>query len=64
MRARAWLHGGETNSGETPDPDLRVLEFLKSNYSRLAETITLRWQNGLYVPVSRQGFLDAHGDRR
>ena len=58
VRARAWLHGGEANNGETPDPDLRVLEFLKSNYSRLAETITLRWQNGLYVPVSRQGFLD------
>jgi len=44
VRARAWLHGGEANNGETPDPDLRVLEFLKSNYSRLAETITLRWQ--------------------
>ena len=58
VRARAWLHGGEANNGETPDPDLRVLEFLKSNYSRLAETLTLRWQNGLYVPVSRQGFLD------
>jgi RecA-family ATPase len=58
VRARAWLHGGEANNGEAPDPDLRVLEFLKSNYSRLAETVTLRWQNGLYVPVSRQGFLD------
>jgi len=58
VRARAWLHGGEAKNGETPDPDLRVLEFLKSNYSRLAETVTLRWQNGLYVPVSRQGFLD------
>ena len=58
VRARAWLHGAEANDGDEPDPDLRVLEFLKSNYSRLAETITLRWQNGLYVPVSRQGFLD------
>jgi RecA-family ATPase len=58
VRARAWLHGGEANNSEAPDPDLRVLEFLKSNYSRLAETVTLRWQNGLYVPVSRQGFLD------
>jgi RecA-family ATPase len=58
VRARAWLHGSETNNDEAPDPDLRVLEFLKSNYSRLAETITLRWQNGLYVPVSRQDFLD------
>jgi RecA-family ATPase len=58
VRARAWLHGVEANNGEASDPDLRVLEFLKSNYSRLAETITLRWQNGLYVPVSRQGFLE------
>jgi hypothetical protein len=59
VRARAWMHGGgEANNGEASDPDLRVLEFLKSNYSALAETITLRWQDGLYVPVSRQGFLD------
>jgi RecA-family ATPase len=49
VRARAWLHGGEAKDGEPLDPDLRVLEFLKSNYSRLAETITLRWQTGLYV---------------
>jgi hypothetical protein len=37
---------------------LRVLEFLKSNYSRLAETITLRWQNGLYVPLAGPSSLD------
>jgi len=58
VRARAWLHGGEATDGEAPDPDLRVLEFLKSNYSKLAETIMLRWQNGLYVPVAQQSALD------
>jgi RecA-family ATPase len=58
VRARAWLRGGEPTDGEAPDPDLRVLEFLKSNYSRLAETITLRWQNGLYALVPGLTSLD------
>src|SRR5262249_45097951 len=58
VRARAWLHGAEANNGEAPDPNLRVLEFLKSNYSRLAETMTLRWQDGLYVPVPSPTSLD------
>ena len=37
-----------------PASDVRVLEFMKSNYSALAEQITLRWANGLYLPRRRR----------
>ena len=57
-RPRLAARRAEAKNGNDTDPDLRELEFLKSNYSRLAETVQLRWQNGLYVPVSRQSFLD------
>jgi RecA-family ATPase len=39
----------DDNSGVGND-DVRVLEFKKSQYSRKAESIKLRWKNGLFVP--------------
>jgi len=47
VRARAYMH--MLADGETTGT--RVLEFMKSNYSALAERIELQWSNGLYVPV-------------
>jgi RecA-family ATPase len=49
MRARAYLRPGSSEDGQSSST--RVLEFMKSNYSRLAEQIELQWSNGLYVPV-------------
>jgi RecA-family ATPase len=54
MRARAYLR-----TSSEPDEDgtaaatdaSRILQFMKSNYSRLDEQIELQWSNGLYVPV-------------
>ena len=40
-----------TEKDEEPDPDLRVLEVMKNNYGPVGETITLRWTNGLFLPV-------------
>jgi hypothetical protein len=46
MRARAYMHTeNDDRSG------IRVLEFMKSNYSALSERVELQWSNGLYVPV-------------
>jgi RecA-family ATPase len=47
VRARAYLH----KNGEAAS-DARVLEFMKSNYSALAERVELQWMNGLYLPVA------------
>ncbi len=51
VRARAYLRGPDDKSGDTPMTDVRLLEFMKSNYSALAEQITLKWTNGLYLPA-------------
>jgi hypothetical protein len=36
---------------EEPDPNLRVIEVMKSNYGPVGETINLRWQDGIFVLV-------------
>ena len=57
VSARAVLKGvgsnGETNVNDlAPKTDLRILEFYKSNYGPLTESIALKYQNGLFVPVT------------
>src|SRR6516162_4832032 len=37
-----------TEKDEKPDPNLRVLEVMKSNYRPIGKTITLKWNNGLF----------------
>jgi RecA-family ATPase len=58
VRARAYLTAAKTDKDEEPDPNLRMLEFKKSNYGPIAKSIALRWQNGIYVPVAGIGSLD------
>lgn len=58
VRARAYMHAAVTEKGEEPDRDLRVVEFMKSNYGPISETITLRWKNGLFLPEASPGSLD------
>jgi RecA-family ATPase len=50
VRARMYLTTASTDKGEEPDPDLRELQFMKNNYGPVADKITLRWRNGLFVP--------------
>lgn len=58
VRGRAWLKSPTTKDGDEIDRDLRELEFKKNQYGPLAETILLRWKNGLYLPEPRPGSLD------
>ena len=48
VRSRLYFKRATTEKDEEPDPDLRVLECMKSNYGPVGETITLRWNNGFY----------------
>ena len=41
-----------TEKDEEPDTDLRILEVMKSNYGPVGEVITLRWKDGLFLPVA------------
>jgi RecA-family ATPase len=50
VRARAYLRAPDDKNGGQSS-DLRVLEFLKSNYSALSEQVELKWTNGLYLPA-------------
>jgi RecA-family ATPase len=58
VRSRLYLKNPATEKGEEPDPNLRVLEVMKSNYGPPAEALTLRWKDGLFLPVAAPGSLE------
>jgi RecA-family ATPase len=55
FRFRQYL---KPDDGEQPDNDLRLLEFKKNQYGPTAETIAVRYQRGLFLPVAGMGTLD------
>jgi RecA-family ATPase len=57
VRARAYLHSVTVDNTE-PDKTLRQLDFMKSNYSAIADSITLRWKDGVFVPEPKLGSLE------
>ncbi len=58
VRARAYLHALAVE-GTEPDKTLRKLDFMKSNYSAIADSVTLRWKEGVYVVEAKPGSLEA-----
>jgi RecA-family ATPase len=58
FRFRQFLKGVKPDNGEQPDNDLRELEFKKNQYGPTAETIVLRYQRGLFLPVAGMASLD------
>jgi RecA-family ATPase len=52
VRSRLYFKRATTERDEEPDPDLRQLETVKSNYARTGECLTLRWTDGLFLPVA------------
>jgi RecA-family ATPase len=59
VRARAYMHAAITEKGDEPDRDLRVIDWMKSNYGPISETITVRWKNGVFLPEAAPGSLNA-----
>jgi DNA polymerase len=51
-RARAVMSSVKPVEGEPCSDDLRKIEFHKNQYGRLEAAIYVRWQGGLYVPVT------------
>ena len=51
VRSRLYFKRAKTEKDEEPDPDLRVLEVMKSNYGPVGEAITLKWSKGVFLPV-------------
>jgi RecA-family ATPase len=58
VRSRLYMKRATTERDEEPDPSLRVIEIMKSNYGPVGETIMVRWQNGLFLPEAKPGSLE------
>ncbi|MGJ0454099.1 MAG: AAA family ATPase [Methylocystis sp.] len=58
VRARAYLKTPKTADGDTPDKNLRAFEGMKANYGEVGGKINLRWQDGVFVPVTGPTGLD------
>jgi RecA-family ATPase len=55
VRARSYLKGVKPDDGEEPDGDLRQIVFKKNNYGPESESITLRYADGMFLPVPGTG---------
>ncbi|UGX91733.1 AAA family ATPase [Bradyrhizobium barranii subsp. barranii] len=59
VRARMLLKTVQEGDRDGQSPsDLRELSFLKNNYGPLSDAVVLRYQNGLFLPVSGQSTLE------
>jgi RecA-family ATPase len=58
FRFRQYLKGIRAGDGEQPDNDMRELEFKKNQYGPMGETIALRYQRGLFLPIPGISNLD------
>ena len=58
VRARMYMTAPKMEAGEQPDTDLRELQFKKSNYGRVSDSIVLRYRGGLFLPEGGVSGLD------
>jgi RecA-family ATPase len=58
VRARFYLKSVKPEDGEQPDTELRELVFKKNNYGPVSESIVLRYQKGLFLPMPGMTSLD------
>jgi RecA-family ATPase len=62
FRFRQYLTSVKVDGDERPDDDLRELQFKKNQYGPKAETIVVRYQRGLFLPVPAAGSLEKMAD--
>jgi RecA-family ATPase len=58
FRFRQYLKGVKASDGEQPDTNVRELEFKKNQYGPTGETVVLKYQRGLFLPVPGVGSLE------
>jgi RecA-family ATPase len=58
FRFRQYLTSVKPEGDEQPDNDLRQMEFKKNQYGPTGETIVLRYQRGLFLPVGGTSTLE------
>jgi RecA-family ATPase len=58
VRSRLYFQTAKASDGSEPNPNLRTLQGMKSNYGVPGGKIDLEWINGLFVPVQGAAGLD------
>ena len=58
-RSRLYLNRPKTDDGALTDPDARTLTRKKTNYAALGDTVDLKWERGVLVPVGGAGLSAA-----
>ncbi len=58
VRARMYMTAPKLEAGEQPDSDQRELQFKKSNYGRVSDSVVLRYQRGLFLPEAGLSNID------
>jgi RecA-family ATPase len=58
VRSRLYMKRAVTEKDEEPDPNLRIIEVMKSNYGPVGEIITVQWKDGLFLPEAKPGSLE------
>jgi RecA-family ATPase len=60
VRARCYIRGvkQEQEAGTDTDSDLREIFWKKNQYGPTSDSIVLRWQNGLFLPIAGISSLD------
>jgi RecA-family ATPase len=58
FRFRQYLKGIKPEDGEQPDGDLRELQFKKNQYGPTGETVVVRYEGGLFLPVNGMTTLE------
>jgi RecA-family ATPase len=64
FRSQLYMESPKPEEGEPADPDIRVLRRAKANFARRDETIELRWQAGVFVPLHAQAGIIASIERQ
>lgn len=52
VRSRLYLQRDKDDDGCETDPDRRILESKKANYTRIGDEIEMRWENGRFVALA------------
>jgi RecA-family ATPase len=52
VRGRIYMKGIKPAEDEQPDTDLRELVFKKNQYGPISESIMLRYEDGMYLPIA------------
>ena len=58
VRARIYMTAPKIEPGVQPDTDIREIQFKKSNYGRVADSMVLRYKNGLFLPEAGPSNID------